>query len=180
MSDLTNPASASVEAAEAYIAAILATLGDRDPWEVLPQTPDAVRELVAGLDRSALGRPEAPGKWSMAAVVQHLADTELVWGWRLRMIIAHERPAIGGYDQDLWADRLGYSEADPDAALEQLDVLRHGNLRLLLNVPASEREVRAGIHAERGEETLAHMVRLQAGHDLAHLRQLERIRGVVS
>lgn len=180
MSDLTNPASASVDAAEAYIAAILGVLGDRDPWEVLRETPTVVRDLVADLDRSTLARPERPGKWSMAAVVQHLADTELAWGWRLRMIIAHERPAITGFDQDLWADRLRYAEADPEQALEQLRILRRGNLCLLESVPASEREIRAGIHAERGEETLAHMVRLQAGHDLAHRRQLERIRGVVS
>lgn len=180
MSDLTNPASASVGAAEAYIAAILRVLDDRDPWEVLRETLGAVRELVAGVDRTLLARPERQGRWSMAAVVQHLADTELAWGWRLRMIIAHERPALTGFDQDLWAERLRYAEADTGDALEQLDILRRGNLRLLENVPASEREVRAGIHAERGEETLAHMVRLQAGHDLAHRRQLERIRGVVS
>ena len=177
MSELTNPASGSKETAEAYIAAILAALGDRDPWDVLRATPAVVRELVAGLDRAALTRPEAPGKWSMAAVVQHLADTELVWGWRLRMIIAHDRPELTGFDQDLWADRLGYAEADVEAALDQLGTLRPGNLRLLRRLPASEREVRAGFHAERGEETLAHMIRLQAGHDLAHRRQLERIRG---
>ncbi len=176
MSELTNPASSSVDTADAYIAAILAALGDRDPWEVLGQTPTRAHELVTGLDPSELARPEAPGKWSMAAVVQHLADTELVWGWRLRMIIAHDRPAITGFDQDLWADRLDYSGADPEQSLEQLRILRRGNLRLLRNLPESERELRAGVHAERGEETLAHMVRLQAGHDLAHLRQLERIR----
>jgi hypothetical protein len=35
---------------------------------------------------------------------------------------------------------------------------------------------RVGIHAERGEETLADMIRLCAGHDLLHLAQLARIR----
>jgi hypothetical protein len=37
-----------------------------------------------------------------------------------------------------------------------------------------------GVHAERGEESVAHMIRLYAGHDLLHLRQLARIRGVVA
>jgi hypothetical protein len=35
-----------------------------------------------------------------------------------------------------------------------------------------------GVHGERGEETLEHMRRLHAGHDLLHLQQLERIRAV--
>jgi len=34
--------------------------------------------------------------------------------------------------------------------------------------------------AERGEESLEHLVRLYAGHDLLHLRQIERIRAAVA
>jgi hypothetical protein len=37
-----------------------------------------------------------------------------------------------------------------------------------------------GVHAERGEESLEHLVRLYAGHDLLHLRQIERIRAAVA
>jgi hypothetical protein len=32
------------------------------------------------------------------------------------------------------------------------------------------------VHSERGEETVAHLIRLYAGHDLLHLRQIERIK----
>jgi len=31
------------------------------------------------------------------------------------------------------------------------------------------------VHVERGEESLAHLLRLNAGHDLLHLRQIDRI-----
>jgi uncharacterized damage-inducible protein DinB len=175
MSELTNPGSASIDATGTYISAILGLLGDRDPWDILRRTPDAVRDALREIPEPALRRPEAPGKWSLAQVVQHLADTELVWGWRLRMIIAHDHPPITGFDQDLWAARLGYADAPVGDALDQLDLLRRGNLRLVEAVPEAERHTRAGVHAERGDETLAHMIRLQAGHDLAHLRQIERI-----
>jgi hypothetical protein len=58
-------------------------------------------------------------------------------------------------------------------------VLRQGNLRLLERAtPADLRRV--GVHAERGEESLEHLVRLYAGHDLLHLRQIERVRGAVA
>ena len=124
---------------------------------------------------SQLCAPESAGKWSMRQVLQHLADSELVWGYRLRMVLAHDRPQITGYDQDLWAERLGYDEVDPDHALNEFAMLRQSNLRLLSRASADDMN-RVGVHAERGEESVAHMIRLYAGHDLLHLRQLERIR----
>lgn len=114
----------------------------------------------------------------MRHVLQHLADSELVWGYRLRMVLAHDRPQITGYDQDLWAARLEYDDADPDQALKDFAALREANLRLLARASADDLK-RVGVHAERGEESVAHMIRLYAGHDLLHLAQLARIRHAV-
>ena len=179
MSVFTNSASRSVDEAKDYTAAILDLLGTRDPMDVLPRTPDAVRDAIAGLSEAQLSQREAPGKWSMRHVVRHLADGDLVWGWRMRMVLAHDRPTITGYDQDLWADRLHYGEADVSLALDDFSVLRRSNLRLLGAATAADRQ-RVGVHAERGEESVAHMIKMYAGHDLLHLAQLERIRAVVA
>jgi hypothetical protein len=118
---------------------------------------------------------QAPGKWSIRDVVQHLADSELVGGFRLRMVLAHDRPPLMGYDQDLWASRLRYHDVDVRDALEQFTALRRANVRLWQHLSPTDL-IRVGIHGERGEESLEHMRRLYAGHDLLHLRQLERIR----
>lgn len=45
------------------------------------------------------------------------------------MVLAHDRAPISGYDQDAWADRLGYEQADVDGAMTQFGVLRTANLR---------------------------------------------------
>src|SRR5262245_23544596 len=119
MSVFTNSAARSIEEAGAYTTAILDLLGARDPMSVLPCTPDAVRDAIVGLSDGQLSQREAPGKWSIRHVVRHLADGDLVWGYRLRMVLAHDRPTITGYDQDLWADRLHYGEADVAQALEE-------------------------------------------------------------
>jgi DinB family protein len=179
VSVFTNPASGSREHAAAYTAAVLNLIGSRDPLDVLTRTESAIRDEVAGVAPRQLATPEAPGKWSIAQVVQHLADSDLVWGFRVRMVLAHDRPAIGGYDQDLWATRLHYDEADMAQALRQFAVLREGNLRLIGRATPEDRQ-RVGLHAERGAESVDHMIRLYAGHDLLHLAQIARIRAAVT
>jgi hypothetical protein len=176
MSVFTNPASAAAEAAEAYVTAILKLLGDQDPHQVLRRTPGTLRAGIEGRTREQLRRPERPGKWSATDVLQHLADSDLVWAYRLRVVIAEERPPLTGYDQDRWAERLGYRNASPERALEQFELLRALNLRLLDGLTTEDLN-RVGVHTERGEESVAYMVRLYAGHDLVHLRQLTRILG---
>lgn len=178
MSVFTNPASRSAEQASAYTAAVLELLGARNPMAVLQETVSALERAREGLSREHLTQPEAPGKWSMRHVLQHLADSELVWGYRLRMVLAHNRPSLTGYDQDLWSERLQYDKADTDEALRDFRVLRSANLRLLAR--ASREDLRrVGVHAERGEESVEHMIRLYSGHDLLHVRQIDRIRRAV-
>ena len=179
MSIYSNPASSTPAEIDVYVAGLLGLLGDQDPVRVLGETPGAVARLLDTVPAAMAIRAEAPGKWSMRDVVQHMADSELVGGFRLRMVLAHDRPPLIGYDQDLWAERLRYAASDVAGSLETWSALRRADLRLLDG--ASEADfARVGVHAERGEETVAHMVRMFAGHDLMHLRQLERIRRAVT
>ena len=157
-----------------YISRLLSALGAREPLDVLRETPAALRHATAGLTAGQLSAPEAPGKWSVRQVVQHLADSELVGGYRFRMVLAHDAPPLVGYDQDAWCEQLRYQDADVDTALGDFASLRRANLRLLERTTPQER-ARFGMHAERGEESIAHMMRLYAGHDLVHLRQIGRI-----
>jgi len=178
MSIFSNPSSRSRDEAKAYTAAILDLLGTRDPMSVLPHTPDAVRTVIERLSDTELSQREAPNKWSIRHVVRHLADGDLVWGWRLRLVLAQDRPTLTGYDQDLWADRLGYGHADIGQSIDDFTILRRSNMRLIDAASAADLE-RVGVHSERGEESVTHMIRMYAGHDLLHLAQIERIRAAV-
>jgi hypothetical protein len=162
-----------------YAAGLLRRLGDRDWLEVLGSTAAALGEGVAGLDDAALRRPEREGKWSMTEVVQHLADAELVVGFRVRTTVADDRPPIIAYDQEKWADRLRYREAPLPDALAQFAAVRDANLRLARQL-TPEQLARYGVHSERGAETAGYTLRLLAAHDLVHLDQLRRIRQAVT
>jgi hypothetical protein len=174
MSIFSNRASDLPQERAAYAGAVLGLLGGQDPLTVLKATPERVAGLIGGVPEDRLRAPEAPGRWSVAHVLQHFADSDLVWGWRLRLILAHDRPTITGYDQDLWADRLHYDAVDVAEALDLFRVLRRANLRLLERATAADLQ-RVGVHSERGEESVGYLCRLYAGHDLLHIDQIGRI-----
>jgi uncharacterized damage-inducible protein DinB len=176
--DFSNPASTASDEAERYISRLLELLGDRDPIEVQKELAPRLRELVEGLDGSALRQPEAPGQWSILEVLGHLADTEVVYRYRMRMSVAQPGSAIPNYDQDLWAAGLRYNDASLEDALEQIDAWRTANLDWLSGL-SDEEMSRAGIHEERGEESVDQIVRLLAAHDLVHRNQIRRIRAAL-
>jgi uncharacterized damage-inducible protein DinB len=179
MSVFSNTSKDSAEDRAKYSGAVLDLLGSREPMDVLRDTPEAATRAIAGLTAAQLRAPERPGKWSIAHVLRHLADSEVVWGWRMRLILAHDRPTITGYDQDLWADRLHYQEADAGDSLDAFRVLRRDNLKLLERATPDDLK-RVGVHSERGEESVGHLMRLFAGHDLLHLNQIDRIKTAVA
>ena len=179
MSVFSNTAQDPPEDRAQYAQAVLALLGTRKPVDVLRATPGVAARAMATLTPEQLKTPEMPGKWSVAHVLRHLADTDIVWGWRMRLILAQDRPTITGFDQDLWANCLDYANADANESLEVFAVLRRDNLRLIDRATPADLE-RVGVHAERGEESAGYLVKLYAGHDLMHLAQIERITKAVT
>lgn len=178
MSTYANPAGSDTAATSTYVRALLDLLGDRDPMVVFEEMVPALQAAVADLDEERRRRPERPGKWSVNEVVAHLADSELVFGYRVRRVLAEDRPALEGYDQDRWADRLRYRTAHLSESLALFTAMRTGNLRLLRALTPADLS-RVGLHSERGEESVAHMIRLYAAHDLVHRRQIDRIKAAV-
>jgi hypothetical protein len=153
----------------AYVRALVATLGDREPLAVLRQTPTAVRAMCAGLTDGQWRRPMADGEWTALQVVGHLLDVEVVYGFRWRLILTEERPSYPGYDEKRWSL---LPRPAPTQLLAALEGLRAVNLAVLDGVDDGRR--RLGVHGEQGEEHFDLTVRKVAGHDLAHLNQLAR------
>ena len=176
----SNPAGAAAAAtASTYTRALLDVLGDRDPVDVLGQLMPWIAERIRTVDRRILRVPEAPGKWSVIQVLQHLADSDLVFAFRLRMILTDEKPPIQAYDQDAWARTFRYGDVPLEVTLGQLGGLRTANIHVLRRVPPEQLE-RVGLHSERGPESAGFLLRLMAGHDLVHRRQVDRILAAVS
>lgn len=170
----SNPAGGAAAAAPTYVRALLDLLGSRDPLQVMGELLPWIERRLRGLSEAVLRRPEAPGKWSVVEVIQHLADSDLVAGYRTRMVLAEDQPALQGYDQDRWAREFHYRQVNIEQALDQLRGLRSANLHLWSHLTPAQLE-RVGIHSERGAESVGFLLRLMGAHDLVHRRQIDRI-----
>lgn len=162
------------ETAQQYTERILSYAAGKDPLKLQQQAPKKLAALLRGTDRRRLTQRPAAGKWSVAEIVAHLADAEIVHAWRWRQVLSTNGVAIQAYDQDAWANALGYAKRDPKESLAIFATLRASDLDLLKSVPASAWQ-NYGIHSERGQESVTHMIKMAAGHDLNHIMQIEKI-----
>ena len=160
------------ETPQQYTQRILGYLEGKKPMEVLAATPRRIARLVKGVSRKRLSQRSAPDKWSVTEILAHLADSELVYGFRIRLILEAGGPPIQGIDQDAWAGFSGYSKHDPALSLEALRATRERLVLLLKSLPRKSWDL-YGIHSERGKETVTRVVEMLAGHDLNHMMQIE-------
>ena len=147
-------------------------LAGRDPLATIRETPARVSSLAKSLGEAGLQRHYAPGKWTAAQILCHLADVDIAFSFRLRQAIAEPHHIINPFEQDDWAKP--YAHLDPHLALASFVALRNWTVAFLDTVPKSE-YAKPVTHPERGTMTFQGLLETMAGHDLNHLSQLERI-----
>ena len=161
------------ETAQQYTQRILRYVQDKQPLEVQAATANKLEQLIEGVPTSELRKRSAADQGSVTEIVAHLGDAEIVNGFRMRLILGAPGAPIAAYDQDSWASGH-YEKRDPRKSVEQFRVVREANLALLASL-TPEQWKHSGVHSERGLETIEHIVRMAAGHDINHLQQIERI-----
>jgi DinB superfamily len=149
-------------------------LGDREPLDVLSETQKRIPEIAHKLGPEGLKRSYAPGKWTAAQVLAHLADCEIAFGFRVRQIVAEPQLGIQTFDENQWARY--YDAMNGLEGAQAFQALRAWNLSLFRLLSKNDLE-KAAIHPDRGPETAETVIRIVAGHTLNHLAQLEKIVG---
>ena len=147
-------------------------LGDRNARESLHKTPEAIATIVRSLGAGGLSKRTAPGKWTLAEILVHLAQTEIIVQGRFRHALTTDGYVVQPFDQDLF---MAVEPAtDGDAALEAYVCLRRFALPLIDRLRAAELAKRFR-HPEHGEISVAWLLAWWAGHERRHLGQVERI-----
>jgi hypothetical protein len=164
------------ETTEQYRKRMFEHIEGGNPLKMQAAAPATLAKLLKGVSPAKARKRPAPGKWSIAEIVAHIADTELVGGYRMRAILGQPGTPIIGFDQDAWVTALHYDKRDLKKSFEQYRALREANLTLLKSL-TPEQWKHEGLHSERGPESVETMARMYAGHDINHFEQIERILG---
>jgi hypothetical protein len=162
------------ETVQQYVRRISEKLAGQDPLKVQATTSKKLAKLIKGKSAARLRKRPAPDKWSAAEILAHLADVEIVQGWRIRSILGAPGTPIQAFDQDAWAVAGHYDKRDPHESFAQFRILREANLALLKSL-APDQWKHHGRHSERGEESIERLSQMVAGHDINHLEQVENI-----
>ena len=162
------------ETAQEYTQRMLAFTKAKDPMKVLAASPKQLAGLLKRVPKSKLKVRPGPGKWSVTEILAHLADGEVVVGFRIRLVLGADGIPVQAFDQDAWAMYANYPKQDPFLSLEAYRINRERTLRLLKSVPRALWQ-NHGMHTERGKETVERMIQMLAGHDITHLNQVRMI-----
>ncbi len=157
-----------------YTERMLSYQQGKSPIRVLSSTPARLAKLVRGVPRKKLITRPGTGRWSVAEILGHLADAEMVTGFRLRLVLGSSGVIIQAFDQDAWAGFSQYRKQNPDLSLSAFQAVRRRNVELLKSIPQEMWE-NFGMHTERGKETVSRIIEMLAGHDINHVRQIKDI-----
>jgi hypothetical protein len=162
------------ETSEQYKQKMYGYVAGRDPVKLQAAAPAKLTKLLNGVPPAKARKRPGPGKWSIAEIAAHLADTEVAMSWRLRMVLSQPGGTIQPFDQDAWAAAMRYEKRDPRKSLEQYRSLREANVALLRSLTPGDWK-KSAMHPERGKQTVRTIVEMTAGHDLNHIAQIEGI-----
>lgn len=162
------------ETPQQYTQRILGNVAGQEPLKVQAATPKKLERIMARASAAKLKKRPTPDKWSVAEILAHLADAEIVIAWRVRSILGAPGTPIQAFDQESWVVAGHYDKRNASESVAQFCAVRAANLALYKSLSA-EQWKHYGIHSERGQESIEHIVRMMAGHDLNHLKQIEGI-----
>ncbi len=138
--------------------------------QILRQTPEVLRSLLARATAQDLDWQPSPDRWSISMVLAHLADVERkALMSRLRAIAEQNDPLLPVYDQ-LQLFRSG-KKFDGLQELASFEQERRQMLTWFETVPASVGS-RTGRHQQLGVITFTELLNEFLFHDLGHIRQV--------
>ena len=136
---------------------------------------ELVAVALAGASEADLDRRPADGSWTARKVVHHLADSEMTSALRVRRLIAEESPAIVGYPEEIWAERV-YYDRPIELSLAAFEAARASTVPILRRMTGAEWQ-REGSHNDLGRYTPEIWLEIYVRHAREHAEQIRRALG---
>ncbi|MCC6243645.1 MAG: DinB family protein [Gemmatimonadaceae bacterium] len=90
-----------------------------------------LRKLVGSVGADRVHASYAPGKWTLAESLVHVADTERVFSYRLLRIARGDQTPLPGFDQDAWVPASRCARRTLADILTEIESVRSASLALI-------------------------------------------------
>jgi hypothetical protein len=144
-------------------------VGDRNPVELLTSSLEEYRDAAALLSGAAWLTPWAPGKWTLREIMVHVAQWEMILGYRVTCALGVPGFAVQVVDQDALMART--DGIDGPVAFDAFAASRRMNIAIVQSLSAADRETTCS-HPEYGVLTVNDVIVQIAGHGIHHLKQV--------
>jgi len=148
-------------------------VGAIDPVEVLRTSFDDYHAVLPRLGPAEWRTPWAPGKWTVAQIIVHVTQWEMIMGLRIRCGVAAPLYEVQPFDQDELMRREG-DIVSGLTAFEAFEGVRRMNIQFAESLSPEDRR-KSVKHPERGEIDVEHLLITLAGHGVHHFRQIASI-----
>lgn len=150
-----------------YYHTYIAYLPQRDLLDILKDQREEMNTFLNGLRSEDLGRSYAPGKWTVAQVLQHMIDTERIFQYRALRIARNDKTPLAGYDQDAYVPASLATERTLDSFYKEYNAVRLSGISLFETFN-NEMFSRRGISNDNPLSAAAAAF-IIAGHERHHL-----------
>jgi uncharacterized damage-inducible protein DinB len=143
---------------------------DRSVIDQYEKGVEELRRAIAGMSEADLKAVPIAGKWSTHQVVIHLADAETAFADRIKRILAMDNPQLLAWDENRFVERLHSDAQSTQDAVELIALTRRQTARIIRAASDADLTERAGIHSERGRQTVKEVLGYAVPHLVHHLK----------
>lgn len=138
-------------------------------------TYEQLQDAIEGLSAEQLRWKADDKTWSVAEVLTHLADHNIVVSFRVREILAGSSATLPAFAQDPWVAGQKANEGRVEDTLDIFRNLLQYNSRLFGRLTQDEWE-KTGVNFKGETVSVATIVRGFVKHVQGHLGQIDRIK----
>lgn len=136
---------------------------------------ELLESALAGLSEAELDRSAASGEWTVRQIIHHVADTEIIAGARLRMMLARDGVPFPTYDQAELARVAEPESRSVESSLALIRAAHQANVELLGSLLSDGWERSCELE-ETGRDTVDDWLDRRAAHLQGHAEQISAAR----
>ncbi len=145
-----------------------------DLLDVLATAPARIAAVAGGWPASLLNTPFGADEWPAAQLFAHIRASDDVLAYRCYLILSQDHPQYQDIDERSWEAVVRYAELPFAASLQSFELRRAELVQMLRRATDADWQ-RAGIHAQRGEQTLWTVASYLSNHEEEHVAQLQSL-----